>query len=119
MQAAAGAVGFGEGGEQMLEAAADGRQRDQAGWGHRLFFAAVRGQGAALFQSQEAAGKHHEGGVVVEAAPGAPLEVIQAEFLLALSQYERWVARCVGRRGTRAWMPTKQRPRPGATEPAA
>ena len=40
--------------------------------------------GAELFERQEAKGEHHQGGVVVEAAPASALEVVEAEFLLHL-----------------------------------
>ena len=40
--------------------------------------------GAALFERQKAEGQHDQRGMMVEAAPGAALEVIQAEFLFHL-----------------------------------
>ena len=51
-----------------------------------LFFPGDAGSSffSQLFQRQETVGQHHQAGVVVEAAPGAALEMIQAQFLLHL-----------------------------------
>src|SRR3954462_8448397 len=53
---------------------------------YRLFFYGFlprRGRAVAL-QGQEAVGEERQAGVVVEAAPGAALEVVQAQLLLQL-----------------------------------
>ena len=76
------AVGFGEEGEQVLQATADGGPRDQTS--KTADFFRQLGLGTALFACQKAEGEHDQGDIVVEAAPGAALEVVEPEFFLHL-----------------------------------